>query len=206
MKLPVLVAVDGLDVPVRVTGSFPSMAGGTFHMRAAEDPDPLVWTWLGATVPARWLVERMIVASSNLAANLLLGLVGVDAVNAVWRAVGARHSVTGRGIDDRAAREAGITNLVTAADVAALMALIAGRPHLVDILLRQEHTEDFAAGLPPGMPIAHKNGWIRGVRHGAAIIFPPRDPPVVLVVLTSTGLPDSAARALLASHAAASVA
>ena len=100
----------------------------------------------------------MIVRSSNLAANLVLAAVGREEANEVWRAAGARHSVVGRGIEDAAAADAGITNLVTATDLAALLGAIAAgtiaSPEacraMVRTLLGQERSEDLASGLPPG--------------------------------------------------------
>ena len=122
----------------------------------------------------------MIVRSSNLATNLVIAHVGLPAVAEVWALAGARHSVTARGVEDFAAREAGLTNLVTAADLAALLAAIvqgADQPgplaspaacaQMLDVLLAQEIRDDLAAGLPAGTRIAHKNGWVRGIRHGA---------------------------------------
>jgi beta-lactamase class A len=100
---------------------------------------------------------------------------------------GALRSVVGRGIEDAAAAEAGITNLVTAADLAALLGTIAAsQPEMLDILLAQERSEDLAAGLPAGTRVAHKNGWIDGVRHAAGIVFPDDAPPFVLAVCATT--------------------
>jgi beta-lactamase class A len=65
------------------------------------------------------------------------------------------------------------------------------------ILLRQEFNEGIPAGLPPGTPVAHKTGWIRGVLHDAAIVYPADRKPYVLVILTR-GIPDeSVARSLI---------
>ncbi len=148
----------------------------------------------------------MIVRSSNLATNLVLARVGLPAVADVWHEVGARHSVVGRGIEDAAAADAGITNLVTSADLAALLGAIAAGAEnggsepsgalasrdscraMLDTLLAQECTEDLAAGLPPGTAIAHKNGWIPGVRHGAGVVFPADAAPYAIAVCTSTPL------------------
>ena len=192
-----------LDAAVPVRNEFTSAAPAApvYACRQSYDNDDAVWERLGGTAALRWLAERMIVRSSNLATNLVLARVGLPAVAEVWRAVGARHSVVGRGIEDSAAAEAGITNLVTAADLAALLSAIAlgvatdgplasraSCRAMLDALLAQECSEDLAAGLPPGTRIAHKNGWIPGVRHGAGVIYPDDAPPYVLVVCATSPL------------------
>ncbi|SDZ09753.1 beta-lactamase class A [Micromonospora pattaloongensis] len=213
MKLAVLTALHraaeagalDLDAPVPVHNAFDSAAAGAprFACTRRYDNDDVVWERIGATAPLRWLAERMIVKSSNLATNLVLAHVGLPAVARVWDLVGARHSVTGRGIEDFAARDAGITNEVTAADLAALLSAIArgataagpcdapvvgpdASRRMLDVLFRQEHREDLAAGLPPGTRIAHKNGWVHGVRHGAGVVFPDDAPPYAVVACTTT--------------------
>ncbi|SCL18933.1 beta-lactamase class A [Micromonospora pallida] len=191
------------DTPVPVHNDFPSAHpdGPRFSVNPGDDNDDAVWQRLDRTAPLGWLAERMIVRSSNLATNILLGHVGLPAVAEVWALVGARHSVTGRGIDDAVAREAGITNLVTAADLAALLgalALGATRPGslatptscatMLDVLCAQQIRDDLPAGLPTGVRIAHKNGWVTGVRHGVGVVLPDDAPPYVLAVCTTTDL------------------
>jgi beta-lactamase class A len=209
MKIAVLAAVyaSGLDLatPVEVTDRFPSAAPGApgYLMPAEPGLDP------GTRRPLGWLAERMIVGSSNLATNLVLARVGIGAADAVWRQVGARHSRIRRGVEDLAARAAGITNEVTAADLALLLTAIAtgelpGAASMIATMERTEQRDDLAAGLPAGTRLAHKSGWVTGVRHGAAIAYPPVRPPYLLVVCSTTRLPDPAARRLLARIAAAS--
>ncbi len=115
MKVAVLVAAYraheagalDLDAPVAVHDRFDSAAGGdaaggVFVLPHAPDNDAEVWARLGGTAPLRWLAERMIVTSSNLATNLVLEHVGVPAADAVWALAGARDSAVGRGIEDGA--------------------------------------------------------------------------------------------------------
>ncbi|MEU7997328.1 serine hydrolase [Micromonospora sp. NPDC049060] len=213
MKAAVLVALHraaeagalDLDAPVPVRNEFDSALPGAPRFSCARhyDNDEAVWERVGAQATLRWLARRMIVRSSNLATNLVIGHVGLPAVARVWDLAGARHSVTGRGIEDFAAREAGVTNLVTAADLAALLGALAagaetrgplaspaGCAAMLDVLFAQEHREDLAAGLPEGTRIAHKNGWVRGVRHGAGVVFPNDAPPYAVVVCTTTDIAD----------------
>lgn len=207
MKVAVLAALHrsgaDLDAEVPVHNVFRSAAGGLFGCTRDYDSDKGVWERIGGTAPLGWLADRMITKSSNLATNIVLGHVGLDAVAEVWTLAGARHSVTARGIEDYAAREAGLTNLVTAADLAALFTAIAagtlGPPDaMLDTLLRQERTEDLAAGLPAGTRVAHKNGWVDGVRHGAGVVFPDDAPPYAIAVCTTTHLPDADACGVIA--------
>ncbi|MGI5148807.1 serine hydrolase [Plantactinospora sp. CA-294935] len=203
MKVAVLAALHRaaeageleLDAPVPVVNEFDSArpGAGRFCCAADYDNDEAVWARLGGTAPLGWLAERMIVRSSNLATNLVLGHVGLPAVAQVWADSGARHSRTQRGIEDFAARDAGLDNQVTAADLAGLLGAVARSrlaspgtcAAMLDVLFAQERGEDLAAGLPPGTRIAHKNGWVRGVRHGAGVVFPDDAPPYAVVVCTT---------------------
>jgi beta-lactamase class A len=196
-----------LDAPVRVTDRFASAAPGApdYVLARAPDDDPATWERLGGTAPLRWLAERMIVRSSNLATNIVLAHVGVGSAHREWALAGARHSRIGRGIEDAAARAAGLTNEVTAADLGALMTAVrAAGGWVLATLEATEDRDDLAAGLPPGTRIAHKSGWVTGVRHGAAVVEPAGGCPYLLVVCTTTALPDVAARRLLARVAAVS--
>ncbi|MEV6693002.1 serine hydrolase [Micromonospora sp. NPDC051196] len=213
MKLAVLAALhrasetggSSLDTPIEVTNCFTSARpdAAPFSCARQYDNDGVVWERLGQQAPLWWLAERMIVRSSNLATNLLIEHVGLPAVAEIWARAGARHSVTGRGIEDFAAREAGISNLVTAADLAALLGAVAtgatragpiaspaGCAAMLDVLCAQQIRQDIAEGLPAGTRLAHKNGWVRGVRHGAAVVFPDDNAPYLLVVCTTTPLGD----------------
>lgn len=205
MKVAVLAALYAsgldLDTPVAVTHRFPSVHSGHFRL----PPEPGVV----GTPTLRELAELMIVRSSNLATNLVLDRVGIDAADGVWRRVGARDARIRRGIDDVPAREAGITNEVTAADLALLLDAVArdalpGSAAMRATMERTAHRDDVAAGLPAGTRLAHKSGWVTGVRHGAAIVYPRTRPAYLLVVCTTTRLPDPAARRIVARIAAAS--
>ncbi|MET8232563.1 serine hydrolase [Micromonospora sp. NPDC005298] len=211
MKVAVLAALHraaesgvlDLDAQVPVVNEFDSAQPGAPRFSCARhyDNDDAVWDRVGGTAPLRWLADRMIVRSSNLATNLVIGHVGLPAVARVWSAVGALTSVTGRGIEDFAARDAGITNVVSAADLAALLGALAtgattagslaspaSCAAMLDVLFAQENREDLAAGLPDGTRIAHKNGWVRGVRHGAGVVLPDDAPPYLIAVCTTTDL------------------
>jgi beta-lactamase class A len=208
MKVPLLVALHrahesgrlDLDAPVPVINRFASALPGspefTLAGGAGQDNDDAVWDRLDGTASLGWLAHRMIVRSSNLAANLVLAHVGAEAVARVWVSAGATHSATPRGIEDYAARDAGLDNTVTAADLGRLLDALAtgalagppGTARMLATLRAQEHREDLAAGLPPGTRMAHKNGWLRGIRHAAGVVYPEDADPYTIVVCTTTPL------------------
>lgn len=202
-----------LDADIPVHDDFASATGTARYATTADyDNDPQPWERLGRTAPLRWLIRRMIVRSSNLATNLVLEPVGFEPVAEVWRAVGARHSYVARGIQDYGAEQAGLTNLVTAADLAALLAAIGTERlatptschEMLDVLHAQQVTVDVVAGLPEGTRVAHKNGWVDGIRHSSALILPDDAPPYLLVTCVTAPLDKEAGCAVVAKVAEAS--
>ncbi|GAB7029277.1 serine hydrolase [Streptomyces sp. NPDC021749] len=185
MKIAVLAALcrSGLDLdaPVLVENCFTSaVPGPAYRLPPDREVDAGTWRMLGRRVPLRWLAERMVQHSSDLATNICLAQVGVEAVAEVWRLAGARHSVTRRGIEDAGARAAGVTNLVTAADLVRLLCWLPSEQ--LELLAGNVHREDLAAGLPDGTWVAFKNGWVRGVRHSAGIVRPPDAAPYAVAI------------------------
>jgi beta-lactamase class A len=215
MKIPVMLevlrAVDegrlSLDQRILLVNRFHSIVDGSpFTLDAGADSDSSMYQRVGERVPVRELMERMIVRSSNLATNALIALVGADRANASAHALGATHIRVLRGVEDGKAFEAGLNNTTTSSDLAVLLARIergdALRPEsarlMKEILLRQELNGEIPAGLPPGTPVAHKTGSITATLHDAAIVYPPRRAPYILVVLTRKIPDEGVARQLIA--------
>lgn len=207
-------AID-LDAPVRIHDEFASAIDGSpFSLDRDEDSDEEPWQRIGTEVALRWLCHRAIVRSSNLATNLVLEAVGTDAVAEVLAIVGAEHSMVTRGIEDSAAREAGLQNLVTATDLArTLQALYvdgvaspANRDEILAVLAAQQINDAIPVRLPPGTRVAHKSGWVEGISHDAGIVYPsPADggEPFVFVMCTTSDLDEQAGLDLIAAGAAA---
>ena len=201
MKVPVLIeyfrAIDAgrirRDEDLLLDTVFKSIVDGSpYALDAGVDSDSSVFKRVGQRVPLRWLVERMIVRSSNLATNALIERLDAKRVDATARSLGATHTKVLRGVEDGKAFEQGLNNQLSARDLATLMEAIesgkaasaASCREMVDILVRQEFNDEIPAGLPPGTRVAHKTGWITGVTHDGAIVYPPGRKPYVLVVLT----------------------
>jgi beta-lactamase class A len=203
MKLPILVAAHrlaergrlDLDRPVRVHDEFDSQVPGQrFRMDESEDSDPATWAALDTDVPLAGLVGRMITASGNLATNVVLDEVGTDEVAAVLAEAGcSSRTAIVRGIEDYHARDAGIDNLITADDMARLLVALAdGRlagaeasAECERTLQAQQYRNGIPAGLPQGLVIGNKTGWITSVNHDVALVRAPGLPPVGLAVLAS---------------------
>ena len=206
MKVPVMIElfrrIDAhalsLDQGILLVNQFGSIVDGSpYSLDAGDDSDSSAYAAIGKRVPVRELIDRMITRSSNLATNALIELVGADHANATAHELGAKNIRVLRGVEDNKAFRAGLNNTTTARDLAVLLESIeTGRAAsrsscdaMREILLRQEFSAEIPAGLPPGTKVAHKTGWITGVLHDAAIIYPQNRKPYVLVVLTR-GIPD----------------
>jgi beta-lactamase class A len=206
MKVPVMIElfrrIDAralsLDQGILLVNQFASIVDGSpYRLDAGDDSDSSAYAAVGKRVPVRELIDRMITRSSNLATNALIELVGADHANATAHELGAKNIRVLRGVEDNKAFSAGLNNTTTARDLAVLLEAIetghaassSSCDAMRDILLRQEFSAEIPAGLPPGTKVAHKTGWITGVLHDAAIVYPQNRKPYVLVVLTR-GIPD----------------
>jgi beta-lactamase class A len=201
MKVPVMIElfrrVDAgglsLDQGVLLINQFRSIADGSpYTLDATADSDSLAYTLMNTRVSVRDLIDHMITRSSNLATNALIELVGAEHANATAHALGAKNIRVLRGVEDTPAFRAGMNNTTTARDLETLMeAIETGRAAsrascaaMREILSRQEFNAEIPAGLPRGTKVAHKTGFITGVLHDAAIVYPTGRSPYVLVVLT----------------------
>ncbi|UCC25961.1 MAG: serine hydrolase [Gemmatimonadales bacterium] len=200
MKVPVMLrlymdetaGVLDLDDPVEIRTTFRSIVdGSSFELTPSSDSDSTLYGRVGEGVSRRELIDRMITWSSNLATNLLIEDVEAARVTAMLRGLGADSMEVLRGVEDIPAFEAGLSNTTTARDLAAVMEAIldprlAGtraRDEMLGILERQHFRENIPAGLPEGTRVANKTGWITGINHDAALVFPEGAPPYVLVIL-----------------------
>jgi beta-lactamase class A len=216
MKLPLLVAayrraergeID-LDRAVAVRNDFASVLDGSpFSLDRADDQDDQTWDRIGSTMTLRELACHCVVRSGNLATNLLLELVGSGEVATVLADAGCSGTTAlPRGIEDAAAREGGLDNVVTAHDLALVMCGVADRSlaeertcaDIEQVLARQEHRDKIPAGLPENTYVANKTGWVEGVAHDVALVRPDDRAPYVLAVCTTLDVPEDAANELIA--------
>ena len=200
IKVAVLLAVfravdEGrlrLDDSLHVRNRFISAADGfPFRLDSDSDALPKLYQAIGRTVNISALAEGMIAASSNLATNLLLDLVGVAYARNVLREAQVSGVELRRGVEDHAAHERGIDNQVTADGLLTLLCAVRGnflsnesREHAIRILLAQRFKSMIPAGLPAHATVAHKTGEISTACHDMGIVYLPERQPYIAVILT----------------------
>jgi beta-lactamase class A len=184
---------------LHVRNRFFSAADGTpYSILASRDADADVYASIGRTMRIGDLAGRMIAVSSNLATNVLLDYVGVEAARGLLQSAGIDGVDLVRGVEDDRAFEAGISNRVTAAGLLALLRAMhearfcspACAVEMIHILCEQRFNSGIPAGLPAAVRaaarVAHKTGEIATVTHDAGLVFLPGRPPYALVILTGT--------------------
>jgi beta-lactamase class A len=207
MKVPVMIALYQqaragtltLDETLPVTTRFRSIVDGSpYELTESVDSDTEIYTMVGRPRRLADLCRGMITMSSNLATNLLIERIGVEAVRQTVSRLGAdAHGgmQVRRGVEDSKAFAAGLNNTTTARGLLTLFEHLArgtavdpdSDRAMVEILAAQTFGAGIPAGLPAGTRVAHKTGSITRINHDAGIVYAPS--PYVLVVLTR-GLDD----------------
>ena len=197
-----------LDDPVHVRNRFLSVVDGSpYRIDRVRDSDATVHAQVGRLMTVGDLATRMIVASSNLATNLLVDLIGLEEARADFDRLGVQGVELERGVEDEQAWAAGINNRVTANGLVALFRLIhEGRAISADAsrrMLTILHQQQFKSGIPAGLPakarVAHKTGEISTIAHDAGLVYLPRRRPIALAVLTQWEPGKGARSALIAA-------
>ena len=211
MKVPVLIELFrqaragllSLDDLIPVVNQFHSIVDGSvFTLDTGDDSDAEVYKHVGSSMSYRNLAEAMITVSSNFATNLIIEHLGAKHIQKTTDALGAPDMHVLRGVEDDKAFQQGLNNSTTARALLTVMEAIArgkavdqrASDEMVAILERQTFNNRIPAGLPKGIPVAHKTGEITKIQHDAAIVY--ADRPFVLVVLVR-GLDDATAGSAL---------
>ncbi len=186
----------------RITFYRSELIGGSDFMSDVDD---------GHVFTVRELITPMIQVSDNTAANLLIGYLGVAAINAVGRWAGMEHTHLARRFMDFAAIEHHSDNVSTPADMARLLYVvergarertrtILSAQHcraMIAVMLGQTDRDGIPAALPLGTSVANKTGEIEGTRDDVAIVEPFGDSPFVLAIMTRDAYDYAAAYAAI---------
>lgn len=201
MKVPVMIEVFkqadqgkfSLDDKIKVTNEFTGIVDGSpYSLTVVDDSDDDIYEHIGKEMAVRDLVHRMITVSSNLAANILIEFVGVKNIMGTLAEFKIQNMKVLRGVEDIKAYEKGLNNRTDALSMMQVMCSIAeGRAgsreacqEMIAILSQQKYRNKIPAGIPAGIKVANKTGSITRIDHDAAIVFPERRKPYILVVLT----------------------
>jgi beta-lactamase class A len=198
MKMPVMIELfhQAKEEKIKLTDTllvkneFHSIVDGSpYVLNATDDSEGELYKAEGQKRTLRELCELMITVSSNLATNLLIEKLGVENIRAQVHELGADGMNVLRGVEDNKAFQKGLNNTTTARGLAILLQAIAegkavdtaSSNEMVAIMEWQKFNEAIPAGLPKGIPVAHKTGDITKINHDAAIVFAKR--PFILVIL-----------------------
>jgi beta-lactamase class A len=202
IKVPILLGVfaaidKGELLPhsrVHVRNRFLSVVENVpFRVESGRDANSAVHNAIGKMMRVDELAYHMITTSSNLASNLLLGVIGPDSVNKTLKELHVDEGIElRRGVEDELAFDKSINNMVTADGLLHILVLLArGQAfspalsrRMMDILHGQEFNQGIPARLPKGARVAHKTGEISTVAHDAGVVYLPKRKPYVLVILT----------------------
>lgn len=202
IKVPILLgvfaAIDrGELLPhsrVHVRNRFLSVVENVpFRVESGRDSNSAVHNAIGKMMRVDELAYHMITTSSNLATNLLLGVIGPESVSRTVRELNVDEGIElKRGVEDELAFEKGISNMVTADGLLRILVMLsAGQAfspalsrRMMDILHGQEFNQGIPALLPKGARVAHKTGEISTVAHDAGVVYLPKRKPYSLVILT----------------------
>ena len=134
----------------------------------------------------RELAAITVSVSDNTAANALIDRVGVERMAGRLRDWGITSTRLQRRLFDLEAKARGLENLMTPRETALLLLrLVRGEcadratsDAVLEVLRSCQDETKLRRYLPYGAVVAHKSGWIEGVRNDAAIIWATR--PVVV--------------------------
>jgi beta-lactamase class A len=201
MKTPVMIEVykqahEGvwsLTDSVEVKNEFKSIVDGSLYsLDSADDSERNLYKQVGKKRTVAGLTYDMIIASSNLATNLVIEYVDAKKVTQTMRELGANDIQVLRGVEDNKAYRQGLNNTTTAFDLMLIFEKLAkgevvskeACDDMIRILLDQQFKEIIPAKLPQDVKVAHKTGSISGVRHDSGIVFLPDGRKYVLVLLS----------------------
>ncbi len=143
----------------------------------------------GAQVMAGTAAQLMITVSDNVAANVLATRLGLASINRAAADLGLQSSRIHTWLADDPVPPDEL-NFTSARDMMLLLERIASGQaidpdfsrQMLDLLLADEINDRLPAGLPAGVPVAHKTGDLDAVVNDAGIVYGPRSPFIIAVL------------------------
>lgn len=174
------VAAGEIDLAAQVEVTSSDIVSGT---GTVQDDGP-------GTYELQELARRMIADSDNTATNVIVNLIGMDAVNEEASKLGLTGTVMARKMMDVVAADQGMRNRMTSDDAATVLNLIATGKLVneqmselaMNFLLKQTINAGLTDAIPAGVQVAHKTGELIQAEHDGGIVLAAH--PYVLVVMT----------------------
>ena len=201
MKTPVMIELFkkkyngeiSFEDSLQIKNEFKSIVDGSkFALSSFDDSDEIIYKKLGKYVSIRELISAMITKSSNFGTNLLIDYINVKNVNKTMRDMGAENINVLRGVGDLKAFDKDLNNTTSAKDLLVIYEKLAmgslinpsTSNEMVEILKNQVYKDIIPKYLPDNVKVAHKTGWISGVRHDSGIVFLENGKKYVLILLS----------------------
>lgn len=133
----------------------------------------------GTLLTVKDLLTLMIIVSDNTATNILIDLVGLEAIKQFNQLLGCKHTKVERKLMDYAAKEKGFDNVTSASDMVKYLKEIeeskflssSSNQEIVTILRGQQFQNKIPAMMDlDKVTVANKTGEMSGVEHDVAII------------------------------------
>ena len=174
------VAAGEIDLAAQVEVKASDIVSGT---GTVQDDGP-------GTYELQELARRMIADSDNTATNVIVDLIGMDAVNEEASKLGLTGTVMARKMMDAVAADQGMRNRMTSDDAATILNLIASGKLVneqmselaMSFLLQQTINAGLTDAIPAGVQVAHKTGELNQAEHDGGVVLAAH--PYVLVVMT----------------------
>ncbi len=181
------------DDSLLINNEFSSIVDGSkFELSSFDDSDEDIYENLGKYISTDKLVYDMITRSSNFGTNLLIDYLNAEDVSNTMKNIGAKNMKVLRGVGDLKAFDLGLSNTTTAADLLIIYEKLAmgeivnneSSNKMIRILKDQVYNDIIPKYLPEKVEVAHKTGWISGVRHDSGIVYVGNNEKYILVLLS----------------------
>lgn len=194
IKLPIMIELyrqlegGGLEADEEMVFEEKFIVGGSGILK---DQPP------GGSYKLTELARLMIQESDNVATDMLIERLGMEAINHLCELKGYSDTRVQRKIYDFAEIERGRDNITSAQDVCKMLEEIAngqlpGATKMHQLLEGQKRRDILAAPLPEGTRVANKTGSLLGILHDAGIIYAPHGAYILVCMGQEIDDPDEA--------------